>query len=85
MDDADVAAVDQHQDRGSGVGSADSDVVQPAVVAESEFAVAIDHITTDPGLRLGFWQLLVGWIWAGPGRPRLECDVFRERCGRQLL
>ena len=32
-------AVDQHQDGGSGVGSADADVVQSAVVAEAEFAV----------------------------------------------
>jgi hypothetical protein len=42
VDDADVAAVDQHQDGGSGVGSSDSDVVQPACVAEGEFAVGVD-------------------------------------------
>jgi hypothetical protein len=53
VDDADVAVVDQHQDGGSGVGSSDADVVQPAVVAEGEFAVAVDHIAADPGLRLG--------------------------------
>ncbi|HVD20031.1 MAG TPA: hypothetical protein VNC63_15220 [Propionibacteriaceae bacterium] len=41
MDDADVAAVDQHQDGGSGVGSADADVVESACVAEGEFAVAV--------------------------------------------
>jgi hypothetical protein len=34
MNDVDVAVADQHQDGGSGVGSADADVVQPAVVAE---------------------------------------------------
>ena len=41
VDDADVAAVDQHQDGGSGVGSADADVVESACVAEGEFAVAV--------------------------------------------
>src|SRR5688572_5861763 len=54
VDDADVEAVDQHQDGGSGVGSADADVVQPAVVAEGEFAVAVDHIAADPGLWFSF-------------------------------
>ena len=33
------------------MGSADSDVVQPAVVAEGEFAVVVDHIAAYPGLR----------------------------------
>src|SRR5829696_6888942 len=68
MDDADVEAVDQHQDRGSGVGSADADVVESAVVAEAEFAVAVDDVAADPGLRLairgvrrdGFGSGLVG-------------------------
>jgi hypothetical protein len=35
------------------VGSSDADVVQSAVVAEGEFAVAVDYIAADPGLRLG--------------------------------
>ena len=34
VDDVDVEAVDQHQDRGSGVGSADADVVQPEAPPE---------------------------------------------------
>jgi hypothetical protein len=71
VDDADVEAVDQHQDGGSGVGSADPDVVQPAVVAEAEFAVAVDDVAADPGLRLairggwraGFGSGLVGRGW----------------------
>jgi hypothetical protein len=54
VDDADVEAVDQHQDGGSGVGSADADVVQPARVAEAEFAVVVDHVAADSGLRLGW-------------------------------
>jgi hypothetical protein len=51
--DTDVEAVDQHQDKGSGVGSADTDVVESACLTEGEFAVAIDHVAADPGLRLG--------------------------------
>ena len=39
VDDANVEAVDQHQDGDSGVSSADPDVVQPAVVAEGEFGL----------------------------------------------
>jgi hypothetical protein len=35
------------------VGSADSDVVESACVAEGEFAVVVDYIATDAGLRLG--------------------------------
>jgi hypothetical protein len=42
VDDTDVKTVDQHQDGGSGVGSADADVVQSAVVAEAEFAVGVE-------------------------------------------
>ena len=50
VDDADVAAVDQHQDGGSGVGSADADVVESACVAEGEFAVAVDDVAVNrPG------------------------------------
>ena len=53
MDDADVVAVDQHQDGGSGVGSAHPDVVESACVSEGEFAVAVDDVAADPWLRLG--------------------------------
>jgi hypothetical protein len=63
VDDANVEAVDQHQDRGSGVGSADANVVQPACVAEGEFAVAVDHIAADAGLRIGLGR--AGWVALG--------------------
>jgi hypothetical protein len=71
VDDANLEAVDQHQDGGSGVGSSDADVVQPAVVTQGEFAGSIDHIAADPGLRLGaggcgrvgFGSGLVGGQW----------------------
>jgi hypothetical protein len=38
-DDADVQVVDQQQDAAAGVGLADADVVQPAVVAQGDGAV----------------------------------------------
>jgi hypothetical protein len=36
VDDADVQVLDQEQDAGSGVGAADADVVEPAVVAQGD-------------------------------------------------
>jgi len=36
------------------VGSAHPDVVQPAVVAEGEFAVVIDDVAPNAGLRFGW-------------------------------
>jgi hypothetical protein len=71
--DANIAAVDQHQDRGSGVGSSDADVVKSAVVAEGEFAVAVDYITADPGLRLGL---------CGAWRGGFGSDVVGRQPGR---
>ncbi len=63
MDDANLEAVDQHQDGGSAVGSSDADVVEAAVVAEAEFAVVVDDIAADAWLGFGcgvplqtFWQ-----------------------------
>jgi hypothetical protein len=37
-DDADVAVLDEQQEVGSGVGSSDADVVEPAVVADGDGA-----------------------------------------------
>ena len=47
VDDADVAAVDQHQDRGSGVGSADADGVEDSAVAQGELAAGVDAVDPD--------------------------------------
>ena len=49
VDDADVQVVDEHEDGGPGVGSADADVVQAAVVAEGELAVGVDAVGRGPG------------------------------------
>jgi hypothetical protein len=40
--------VDEHEDAGSGVGPADADVVELAVVAEGELAVGVDAVGADP-------------------------------------
>ena len=53
MDDADVEVVDEHHDRGSGVGSADADVVEVAVVAEGDFAGFVDAVVADAELAVG--------------------------------
>jgi hypothetical protein len=84
VDDADFGAVDQHQDGGSGVGSSDADVVQPTVVAEGEFAVAVDYIAADQRLGLGgcgCWRAGFGSGLVGANGVRRP----RERCGRRML
>src|SRR4051812_16574933 len=46
-DDADLEFADEHEDAGAGVVVADADVVQAAVVAQGEFAVAVDAVFAD--------------------------------------
>jgi hypothetical protein len=46
-DDADVELVDEHEDVDAGPAVADADVVEAAVVAEGEFAVAVDAVFAD--------------------------------------
>jgi hypothetical protein len=55
VDDADVQVLDEQEDVGSGLGSADADVVQAAVVAEGDDAGAVDATAarTPPPLRPG--------------------------------
>jgi hypothetical protein len=48
VDDADVEVGDEEGDGGSGVGHADADVVDPAVVAEGDFAGGVD-VVNRPG------------------------------------
>src|SRR5579875_3796142 len=53
VDDADVQVLDQHVDGGPGVGSADADVVEAAVVAEGELAVGVDAVGADAVVGVG--------------------------------
>ena len=47
VDDADVEVVDEHDDVGAGVGAADADVVEAAVVAEGDDAGGVDAVVAD--------------------------------------
>lgn len=66
VDDADVAVLDQEQDVGSGVGSADTDVMEPALVAQVDNAGGVDAVTADSGVgRCGRRAGAGGGFWAG--------------------
>lgn len=60
VDDADVEVGDEQEDVGSGVGPADADVVETAVVAERDRAGLVDAVATDA-------QISVGARFAGGG------------------
>jgi hypothetical protein len=47
VDDADVEVLGEDQDAGSGVGSADADVVQAAVDAQGDGAAGVDDVFAD--------------------------------------
>ncbi len=47
VDDADVKVVDEQDDVGSGVGSADADVVESAVVPQGDVAVGANTVGAD--------------------------------------
>ena len=73
IDDADVQVVDEQADRGAGEPGAEADVVQPAVVAQSDRAPAVDLVVPDPVVggddragRNGFGS---GRIGLGGGAP----------------
>ena len=53
VDHADVQVLDEQDDAGSGVGSADADVVQPAGHAQGDAAVAVDAVVADPVVGVG--------------------------------
>ena len=53
VDDADVQVVDEQDDVGSGVGSADADVVQAPGVAQGDAAGVVDAVVADPVVGVG--------------------------------
>ena len=69
-EDADVAILDQDQDVGAGVASADADVVEPAVVAQGEHAAGVDLVVTDAVM--GVVQGQAGRDGLGPGLVGLD-------------
>jgi hypothetical protein len=53
VDDADVEVLDEHDDVGSGVGSADADGVEPALVAQGDLAGLVDAVAADAVVGVG--------------------------------
>ena len=53
VDDADLEVLDEQDDAGSGLGSADAGVVQSAVVAQRDRAGLVDAVVPDPLVGLG--------------------------------
>jgi hypothetical protein len=47
VDDSDVEVLDEHDDGGSSVGSADADMEEAAAMAEGELALGFDDIVAD--------------------------------------
>ena len=73
VDDADVEPSDEEDDVGSGVFSADSDVVEATVVSERDLAGVVDPVVSDSvvgarcgGFRGGFGAGLVDRGGRGP-------------------
>jgi hypothetical protein len=48
VDDPDFEVLDEQDDAGPGVGSADADVVEPSVVAQGHAAGSVDDVVADP-------------------------------------
>ena len=53
VDDPDVLVLDEQQDVGSGVGSADADAVEPPGVAEGDGAGGADAVVADAVVGVG--------------------------------
>jgi len=75
--DPDLEVLDEQDDVGSGVGSADADVVQSAVVAEGDGSGFVDSVVADPVVGVG---VAAG---AGEGFGHRVVDGGRGRSVRQ--
>ena len=53
VDDPDLEVLDEQDDAGSGVGSADADVVESAVVAQGDGAGFVDAVVADSVVGVG--------------------------------
>src|SRR6186713_282609 len=53
VDDADVEVLDEQDDVGSGVGSADADVAESAVYSQGDVAGLADSVVPDPVVGVG--------------------------------
>jgi hypothetical protein len=83
VNDPDVEVGDEGQDAGSGVGAAEADVVEAAVVTDGDDAAVVDAVVVDAVVRGGSQP-------AGPAAGRAAnaaAGVRRPsaRCGRMVL
>ena len=83
-DDADVQVIDQEGDAGAAAGGAESDVVEPAVVAQRDGAAGIDGVVADSVVRRNL-RRRSGSPWAGRHRPAAGVRRFSARWGRTVL
>src|SRR5688572_23238211 len=81
VDDADVQVVDEQADRGAGEPGAEADVVQPAVVAHSDRAPAVDLVGPNPVVGgddraawNGFGAALIGLGGGAPAQRAMRPD-----------
>ena len=81
VDDADVQVLDEHDDVGPGVGPADADVMQAAVVAQGDDAGVVDAVGPDPVVGVGGAVAWGGFGVGGVGGCRVA-RRGRDRCGR---
>jgi hypothetical protein len=85
VDHADVQVLDEQDDVGSGMGSADAEVVQPAGDAQGDAAAVVDAVVPDPVVGVGV--AAGGGLGLGEGgvdgRGVARCG--RDRCGRRWL
>ena len=78
VDDADVEVLDEQDDVGSGVGSPDSDVVEPAVHAQGHVAGLVDLVVADPVVAVGAPVGGRGGLWAACRRRWPGCPLRKR-------
>ena len=76
--------MNEHEDPGAGVASAEADVVELAVVAERDDATAVDAVVAHPVVPVG--EGLTGGLSLGRA-AKASAGVRRRsaRCGRRVL
>jgi hypothetical protein len=63
------------------MGPADADVVEPAVVAEGDFAIGVDAVRADAVVGVGVAAVVGAGLWAASGRWLLGWPGGAVICG----
>jgi hypothetical protein len=77
-DDPEFEVAGEDQDFGAGPAAADADVVEPAVVAQGEFAVGVDAVAADAEV-LADADALPCWYGPWPGVPGIGGGAAADR------